>query len=312
MSSWSGKVVIVTGGSSGLGLRDRGHVRAQGAGGDRRRGADALQQTAAELSRHGNSVTAIVTDVTRQDSVDALIAQTIARFGRIDVLVNNAGRSSRRGALETTPEDFAALVELNLLGLVAHDAGRGAAPVGHERPPGKYRIAGRQVGHALHGGVSGQQVRRIGLFAAVAIGTRARGFARAAGLSRPDLRGRTARPTANEPARTWAIFPRSARKPGAGKGEAAAAGRAGRENRARLRITAAGTGAARQGAATVCHLGAIATLGRLAGAEDDRVAALRLLHDRRHMPLPVDLGQDLGLVDFGVGFGFAVQVEGFG
>ncbi len=127
MSSWSGKVVIVTGGSSGLGPHDRGHVR-------RTRaqvviaahGADALQQTAAELSRHGNSVTAIVTDVTRQDSVDALIAQTIARFGRIDVLVNNAGRSSRRGVLETTPEDFAALVELNLLGLVRMT--RAAAP----------------------------------------------------------------------------------------------------------------------------------------------------------------------------------------
>ena len=102
--------MIVTGGSSGLGraiaaaFGERGaHVVIAA------RGADALQQTAAELSRHGCDVNAIVTDVTRQDSVDSLVAQTIAKFGRIDVLVNNAGRSSRRAVLDTTPEDFAAL-----------------------------------------------------------------------------------------------------------------------------------------------------------------------------------------------------------
>jgi NAD(P)-dependent dehydrogenase (short-subunit alcohol dehydrogenase family) len=127
MSDWSGKVVIVTGGSSGLG---RAIAAAFGARGAKvviaARGADALQQTAAELSRQRCDVTAIVTDITRQDSVDSLVAQTIAKFGRIDVLVNNAGRSSRRAVLDTTPEDFAALVELNLLGLVRMT--RAAAP----------------------------------------------------------------------------------------------------------------------------------------------------------------------------------------
>jgi uncharacterized protein len=127
MTNWSGKVVIVTGGSSGLGraiaatFAERGaHVVIAA------RGSDALQRTAAELSQAGCAVTAIPTDVTRQESVDALIAQTIARFGRIDVLVNNAGRSSRRAVLDTTPEDFAALVEINLLGLVRMT--RAAAP----------------------------------------------------------------------------------------------------------------------------------------------------------------------------------------
>ena len=82
------------------------------------RGAEALGRVAAELKQQGFDVTAIPADITDQASVDALVTQVIGRFGRLDVLVNNAGRSSRRAVLDTTPEDFQALIDLNLLGVV--------------------------------------------------------------------------------------------------------------------------------------------------------------------------------------------------
>jgi len=57
-------------------------------------------------------------DVTCQQDVDSLVEQGLARFGGLDVLVNNAGRSMRGKVLETTPEQFRELMELNFIALV--------------------------------------------------------------------------------------------------------------------------------------------------------------------------------------------------
>jgi uncharacterized protein len=119
MPDWRGKVVLVTGGSSGLGRA----IAAAFATRQARvivaaRGAEALERVAVELRQQGLDVTAIPADLTDQASVEALVAQIIERYGRLDVLVNNAGRSSRRAVLDTTPEDFQALMDLNLLGVV--------------------------------------------------------------------------------------------------------------------------------------------------------------------------------------------------
>ena len=57
-------------------------------------------------------------DITRQEDVDRLFAQTLETYGRLDILVNNAGRSMRGKLLQTTPEQFRELMELNLIALV--------------------------------------------------------------------------------------------------------------------------------------------------------------------------------------------------
>lgn len=127
MSSWQDKVVLVTGGSAGLGRAIAAAFAARGA----RivlcaRDAKRLESAAAELRRSGAETLAIPADVTHQEQVDSLLAKTIEHFGRLDVLVNNVGRSMRGRALEITPDDFRELLEANFLSAVRMT--RAAAP----------------------------------------------------------------------------------------------------------------------------------------------------------------------------------------
>jgi len=123
MSNWQDKVVIVTGGSTGLG---RAIAQGFAAAGARvvivARGLEALQRTAAEIRERygapGREVLPIQADVTKQEDVDRVINETIAKFGHLDVLVNNAGRSARGQAIDTSPEDFQTLWDVNFLAAV--------------------------------------------------------------------------------------------------------------------------------------------------------------------------------------------------
>ncbi len=127
MSSWKDKIVVVTGGSSGL-----GKIIADGFGAAGAKiviaglEVDAVQKAAAEMQAAGCNALGVQADITQQADVDRLFGQTLERFGRIDVLVNNAGRSMRGKVLDTTPEQFRDLMELNLIALVR--CTRAAAP----------------------------------------------------------------------------------------------------------------------------------------------------------------------------------------
>ena len=119
MQPWHDKVVVVTGGSSGLGCAIAVAFAKAGAKVViAARGSEALAKAVDSLRTEGLEVTGISADVTQQESVDALFAETLRRFGRLDVLVNNAGRSMRSLAADTTAEDFQELIDLNLIGLV--------------------------------------------------------------------------------------------------------------------------------------------------------------------------------------------------
>ena len=96
MAAWSnkieGKVVVITGASSGIGAAIARTLAEQGAKvvlGARR--ADRLEAIVAEIRRAGGQALPHVVDVTRHEQVKALVAAAVKEFGRIDVMVNNAG-----------------------------------------------------------------------------------------------------------------------------------------------------------------------------------------------------------------------------
>ena len=75
-----------------------------------------LAQTEADLHALGRKVLKVALDVNRQDMIDAALAQTLEHFGRIDVLVNNAGVPQRKSATEVTREDWHKVMDVNLAG----------------------------------------------------------------------------------------------------------------------------------------------------------------------------------------------------
>jgi uncharacterized protein len=118
-SFWQNKVVLVTGGSSGLGRIIADAFAAQQAkvvlvGLE----PEAVEQAAVEMRAEGRDVLGIPANITQQPDVDRVFAQAVEHFGRLDVLVNNAGRSMRGKVLDTTPEQFRDLLELNFIALV--------------------------------------------------------------------------------------------------------------------------------------------------------------------------------------------------
>src|SRR5581483_7613504 len=92
MGKLDGQVALITGGNKGIG---KGIARAFAAEGAAlvltARGVSTLQQTAAELSASGATVLAFPADVTDEHQVQGLFSRGLAKFSRLDVLVNNAG-----------------------------------------------------------------------------------------------------------------------------------------------------------------------------------------------------------------------------
>ena len=82
------------------------------------RDRERLQAAAELLTSAGAPVTGITADVTRQEDVQRMISETVARHGRLDLLVNNAGRSSRGELLATSIEEFQRLLEMNFYSVV--------------------------------------------------------------------------------------------------------------------------------------------------------------------------------------------------
>ena len=119
MSHWEDKVVLVTGGSAGLGRVLAEHWSQAGAKVMIvARHEPALQEVARSLSAGGQSVQAMAADITQQSDVDDLFTRVRDRHGRLDVLVNCAGRSDRAAAAETSPAAFETLWQLNFLATV--------------------------------------------------------------------------------------------------------------------------------------------------------------------------------------------------
>jgi len=113
-----GKVAIVTGASSGLGVAFALGMAQAGANvviGARR--ADRLKETVQSIEAVGRRALAVTTDVTRIDDCNTLVAAAMDRFGQVDILVNNAGTGGEYHPCEDDPpEHFLSVIDVNLNG----------------------------------------------------------------------------------------------------------------------------------------------------------------------------------------------------
>lgn len=150
--SLDGKVVIVTGGGTGLG---RAMIRAIArAGADvvlaaRRPGP--IDEAAQEVEAQGSKALAVPTDITDSSQVDGMVKRALDRFGHVDVLINNAGRTVENVTApiwDISDEDWRSGIEANLTG--AFYCARAVARPMVERGSGK--IINVASGLGLRGG----------------------------------------------------------------------------------------------------------------------------------------------------------------
>jgi NAD(P)-dependent dehydrogenase (short-subunit alcohol dehydrogenase family) len=113
-----GKIIMITGASQGLGKALALACAERGANlVINSRSADSLDQVAKEAEASGAEVIAVPADVSRDEDVRDLVETAVERFGRIDVLMNNAGLLGPRVRIEEYPEDeWRRVIDANLTG----------------------------------------------------------------------------------------------------------------------------------------------------------------------------------------------------
>jgi NAD(P)-dependent dehydrogenase (short-subunit alcohol dehydrogenase family) len=113
--SLEGRVAVVTGGTRGLG---EGFARALGEAGAAvvivGRDAAAAHEVLSDLARREVRAVFVEADITKRGDVERVLTSTIDQFGRVDVLVNNAGTCIHAPALEVTVEDWRHVMDVNL------------------------------------------------------------------------------------------------------------------------------------------------------------------------------------------------------
>ncbi|MCA9741459.1 MAG: SDR family oxidoreductase [Deferribacteres bacterium] len=122
-----GKVVLITGASRGIGA---GIAQAFAAEGSKlaicARTEEPLLQAKKQLEESGAEVLAIPADISKPEHASLLVDQTVSHFGRLDVLVNNAGGNRRGNFEETSDDDWEEILNLNLKAHIR--VSRGAIP----------------------------------------------------------------------------------------------------------------------------------------------------------------------------------------
>ena len=113
-----GKVALVTGASGGIGRATALRLGRDGAavGVNHLSDDEAAGKVVREISEAGGRAVAVGGDVSREDEVEAMVRTIVGEFGRLDVLVNNAGIETERPFLEMSLGDWEGVVAVNLTG----------------------------------------------------------------------------------------------------------------------------------------------------------------------------------------------------
>ena len=170
MSGTEGKVVAITGASSGIGeatallLAGRGAKVVLGA-----RGANRLAALAARIADAGGEAVYAPTDVKRRDDVAGLVGLACERFGKLDVLVNNAGIMPVSPLDDLRVEDWDEMIDINIKGVLYGIAA--ALPVFRKQGFGHFVNTASTAGHktvpsqSVYSGTKFRRARHLRRFA---------------------------------------------------------------------------------------------------------------------------------------------------
>ncbi len=146
-----GKVVVITGASSGLGEATARLLAAQGARvvlGARR--VERIQALADELTNSGGKALAVATDVTDRDEVKALVDAAVQTYGRIDVLINNAGLMPHSPLERLKVDEWDQMIDVHIKGVLYGIAA--ALPYMQEQQAGHIINVASVAGHKVRPG----------------------------------------------------------------------------------------------------------------------------------------------------------------
>jgi NAD(P)-dependent dehydrogenase (short-subunit alcohol dehydrogenase family) len=115
--SLEGRTAVVIGGCTGLGkVLSVGLARAGANVVPTSRREAEVKSAADEVAAQGVRTLRVCTDVTQRASIERLLAETLAAFGKVDILVNSQGRIQRTPTLEVSEEEFVGILDTNLVG----------------------------------------------------------------------------------------------------------------------------------------------------------------------------------------------------
>jgi len=142
-----GKIALVTGGSRGIGAAIAKHLAAEGASVaiTYTKGADAAAAVVKEIEGAGRKAIAIRADATDPGAAKAAVEKTVATFGQLDVLVNNAGTAIPKKFEDTTLEELDHVINLNFRGVMLTTQ----AALKHMKNDGRIIMIGSCVGERM-------------------------------------------------------------------------------------------------------------------------------------------------------------------
>src|SRR6266851_3026241 len=142
-----GKIALITGGSRGIGAAIAKRLAADGANVaiTYTKGADAAATVVKEIERGGRKAIAIQADATDAGAVETAVGKTVATFGGLDVLVNNAGTAIPKTFEETTLEEMDRMIDINVRGTLAATQ----AALRHMKSGGRIISIGSAVGERV-------------------------------------------------------------------------------------------------------------------------------------------------------------------
>jgi NADP-dependent 3-hydroxy acid dehydrogenase YdfG len=146
-----GKVVVITGASSGLGEATARLLSTRGASvvlGARR--VNRIKSLADELTASGGKALAITTDVTHYDQIKRLVDAAVQKYGRIDVMINNAGLMPSSPLERLKIEDWNQMIDVNIKGVLYGIAA--TLPYMKQQKAGHIINVSSVAGHKVHAG----------------------------------------------------------------------------------------------------------------------------------------------------------------